>query len=149
MRIGRALLLGALLLVAAAGVRPPIRADEPNQAGLVAQLSSGEVVTRCIAFEEDEISGAELLTRSGLEVVIDPASFMGVTVCRIEGVGCDHPAEPCFCQCMGGGTCTYWNYYFREPGAAEWTTGDRRRCKVRPGSVGRGYGAGDRAPPAA
>jgi hypothetical protein len=126
-----------LLFLAAVSLQTWAFADEANQAGLVVQLGDGQVVTRCIAFEEDEISGADLLSRSGLGVSLDPSSGMGITVCQIEDVGCAHPAEPCFCQCMGGGECSYWNYFYLDTGGTEWEyspLGAGLR-KVQPGSV--------------
>ncbi len=68
---------------------------------------------------------------------MDASGGMGITVCQIAGVGCAHPAEPCFCQCMGGETCAYWNYYYRDSGEADWTysaLGALLR-KVQPGAV--------------
>jgi hypothetical protein len=88
-------------------------ADGPYQVGLVVVLGDGQVETYCLAFEEDVITGADLLARSGLDVVIDPSSGMGPTVCQIEGLGCAYPSEACFCQCTGGGGCIYWNYFYR------------------------------------
>ena len=70
-------------------------------------------------------------------MIVDASGGMGLTVCRIEGVGCAHPAEPCFCQCMGGEPCAYWNYYYRDPGESDWTysaLGAALR-KVQPGAV--------------
>lgn len=128
-----------LIAVLLSAVTPLVAvfADEPNQAGLVAQLEDGSVVTRCVSFNEDELTGADLLTRSGLNVVLDPASSMGITVCQIEVIGCAHPAEPCFCQCLGGSECAYWNYFYRDAGELEWVysaLGAALR-KVRHGSL--------------
>jgi hypothetical protein len=108
------------------------------------------VETRCIPFEGDQIGGDALLAQSGLDVLIDPSSGMGITVCRIEGQGCDHPAEHCFCQCMGGGECAYWNYFYREPGADKWTysaLGAALR-KAQPGAVEAWVWGDGRNPPA-
>lgn len=131
-------LTGVLCLFLVATSLPgPACASEANQAGLVVQFGDGRVEARCVTFEEDEILGADLLARSGLEVVVDVSSGMGVTVCRIEGEGCDYPVDACFCQCGGGGECAYWNYFYRDPGDAQWTyspLGAGLR-KVRPGSV--------------
>lgn len=113
--------LALLLLAIAGGLPGQASAGEPNQAGLVIQFGDGRIETRCVAFQEDEITGAELLTRSGLTLSVDASTGMGITVCQIEGEGCGYPAEPCFCQCMGGGDCAYWNYYFRDPGATGWS----------------------------
>ncbi|MGD9047192.1 MAG: hypothetical protein PVF77_04015 [Anaerolineae bacterium] len=107
------------------------------QAGLVIQFDDGRTETRCVAFEGDELSGADLLAESDLEAIVDVSSGMGLTICQIAGEGCAYPAEPCFCQCMGGGDCAYWNYFYQEPDESEWTysaLGAAMR-KVRPGSV--------------
>lgn len=112
-------------------------ASEPNRAGLVIQFADGQIQTLCITFEEEEISGADLLVRSDLEAVVDPSSGLGIIVCRIEGQGCDYPAEACFCQCSGSGSCAYWNYFYREPEQDGWTYAalGALRHKVRSGSV--------------
>ena len=132
-------LLGCLLLLLATfGLPGATMADEPNQAGLVVDFGDGRVETRCISFDEDEITGADLLlTYSGFEMVIDASSGMGITVCQLEGEGCAYPSEHCFCQCMGGGACAYWNYFYREPGSSEWTYSALGAVlrKVRHGSV--------------
>jgi hypothetical protein len=96
-------------------------ADEPRQAGLVIQFADGRTETRCVTLQGEEVTGADLLMASGLDLNVDASSGMGITVCQIEGEGCNYPAEPCFCQCMGGGECAYWNYFFRDPGADGWT----------------------------
>lgn len=111
----------ALLLLVTWNLPWRSAADEPNQAGLVVQFGDGRLEARCVSFEGDQITGADLLALSGLDTIIDPSSGMGVTVCQIEGEGCAHPAEPCFCRCMGGGECAYWNYFYREAGQADWT----------------------------
>jgi hypothetical protein len=108
-----------------------------SRAGLVIQFDDGRAETRCVTFEGDEIRGADLLAQADLEAIVDVSSGMGVTVCQIAGEGCAYPAEPCFCQCMGGGECSYWNYFYLEPGEREWTysaLGAAMR-QVTPGSV--------------
>lgn len=114
---------GWLVLLAVLCLPGPALAADPNRAALVVQSGDGQVETRCIPFDEEEINGAELLTRSGLEVVLETAGSMGVTVCKIADQGCNYPAEHCFCQCMGLGSsgCAYWNYFYRDAGEEEWT----------------------------
>jgi hypothetical protein len=129
-------------------------ADDPNQVGLVVVLGEGQVETYCIAFEEDVITGADLLARSGLDVVIDPSSGMGPTVCQIEGLGCAYPSEACFCQCTGGGGCTYWNYFYRNPDAEAVSPGwvysalGVASRKVSPGAVEAWVWGDGHSPPA-
>jgi hypothetical protein len=112
-------------------------AGEPSRAGLVIQFDNGRLESHCIAFEGDEISGADLLIRSGLDLSLDASQGMGITVCRIESLGCDFPADHCFCQCMGDGPCAYWTYFYRDPGQADWSysaLGAALR-KVKPGAI--------------
>ncbi len=132
-RVGSGLLLLVAWVLSGAAV-----ADEPSRAGLVVQFGDGHIETRCISFQEEEISGAELLlTQSGLDIIADASSGMGITVCQIEAVGCPYPGKPCFCQCMGGGECAYWNYFYLEPGSSEWTYSALGAVlrKVRNGSI--------------
>jgi hypothetical protein len=127
----------------------PVSAQEPNQAGLVIQYGEGQVETFCVAFDEDEITGDELLAISGLDLVLDASSAMGVTLCRVEELGCNYPAEHCFCQCMGGGDCSYWNYFYRDVGADTWTysaLGTRLR-KIQHGAVEAWVWGDGRIPP--
>jgi hypothetical protein len=132
-----AVILCFVLLLLPVGWPVGASADVPGQAGLVIQYGEGWVETRCVSFQGDEISGTELLTRSGLEVVMDPSSGLGVTICQIESQGCAFPADPCFCQCMGAGECAYWNYYYRDEGAMDWTYSALGAVlrRVRTGSV--------------
>jgi len=115
--------LGSVLLLLVAWALPGAAiADEPSRAGLVVQFGDGHIETRCVSFQEEEISGAELLlTRSGFDIIVDASSGMGITVCQIDAEGCPYPGKPCFCQCMGGGECAYWNYFYMEPDSSEWT----------------------------
>ena len=131
-RISRLVLL---LMLALPGL---VLAQEPNRAGLVIRFGDGRVETHCVPFEGEQISGADLLARSGLKVVVDTSSGLGVSICQIEGQGCAYPAEPCFCRCPGGSNgCAYWNYFYREAGETTWTYSPLGAAlrKVRPGSV--------------
>jgi len=138
------------LLLAAFSLPGLAAAEESNQAGLVVQFGDGRTETRCVAFEGTEITGAELLTRSGLDLIADASSGMGITVCQIEGQGCAYPAEPCFCQCSGGGECAYWNYFYRDPGAGGWSYSALGAVlrKAEPGSVEAWVWGNGHTPPA-
>lgn len=93
----------------------PLHAQMPHRAGLIVMNGDGVVQTRCVEFETESISGAELLTRSGLDVRLE-ATGMGATVCSIEGEGCG-PGRSCFCQCQSS-PCFYWSYWQWDDG--EW-----------------------------
>jgi hypothetical protein len=101
------LLIAAGLLLCL-GLATAAIAQGSNQAALVISLEDGEVITRCVEFVEDELTGYELLSRSGLTVDASATGF-GVTVCRIQESGC--PSDDCFCQCKGGADCIYWSYW--------------------------------------
>lgn len=120
-RARRTLLLPvAVLLMAVLAGRGSASADSPGRAGLVVTFGDGTTVTRCVEFEGEEISGADLLQASGLSLVFSRYGGLGGAVCRIEAEGCADPGD-CFCQCKGG-ECRYWSYYrLNEEGAWEYS----------------------------
>lgn len=93
----------------------------PQRAALVVRFADGAVETRCIAFDTPTISGAELLARSGLPVIVNYNSGLGGAVCSIGGQGCAFPGQDCFCKCQGS-SCEYWAYY--HGGADGWRYSD-------------------------
>jgi hypothetical protein len=111
----------------------PVAAQEENRAGLVIVHGDGSMVTQCIAFAEEAISGAELLARSKLDLSME-ASGMGATICRIDGEGCDFPAETCFCQCQGS-PCIYWSYWRLTEGEWRYSNIGAGNAVVRDGDV--------------
>jgi hypothetical protein len=126
-RLGGLLLLCLLLLAMHRGVGA--QEGGTNRAGLIVVHGDGRVLTRCVTFTEDRISGVALLQRSGLTVDANSGP-MGSAVCTINSEGC--PANDCFCQCKGT-PCAYWNYFHRNGdgswtysgmGAATWTVGN-------------------------
>jgi hypothetical protein len=131
------------LVVMTEPMSTPVHADDPNQVGLVVRFSNGSTFTACVEFSEPELTGEEVLDRSGLSIVRDTSYGLGAAICKIEGDGCDYPAEPCFCQCEGV-DCEYWAYYHLDNGewiysgmGATWHT-------VQHGDVeGWSWGAGD------
>jgi hypothetical protein len=138
------------LLLAFVILHKTASAGPGDRAGLVVEFGDGRVMTRCVALEDKDPTGADLLTLSGLEVLVDASSGMGITVCQVEGVGCAYPADPCFCQCMSGDTCAYWNYFYRDPGEIGWSysaLGALLR-KVVPGSVEAWVWGDGQTPPA-
>ncbi|MEZ4516430.1 MAG: hypothetical protein R3C44_06195 [Chloroflexota bacterium] len=106
-RLSAILLVAISLLVILSGMT---RAADDNQAAVVISFGDGSVVSQCVSFSEAEITGYDLLQRSGLSVIVDDQAA-GAAVCRIDGTGC--PADDCFCQCRGGGSCVYWSYWHR------------------------------------
>ncbi len=98
----------ALLILIGQG---QVLAQDPNRVAVVVRMSDDQVVTQCVAFEEEQISGYDALRRSDLPVL---AGFdaQGGTICQISDQGC--PAEDCFCQCKGGPECIYWSYWHQQ-----------------------------------
>lgn len=109
------LLLAGFLL---AYLAPQLAADTGNRAALVVNLGNGNVQTRCVSFSEDQITGYDLLMRSGLDVAAD-IQGAGAMVCGIDGIGC--PADNCMCACSGGGDCEYWSYWHQSSGGWQYS----------------------------
>jgi len=133
--------LALILLLAPAVVETGPRgahAQQANRVGLVVEHGDGSVTTRCIEFSEQEISGYDVLTRSGLNVVAAFESGMGAAVCAVGGEGC--PAESCL-------TCdvpNYWAYWHLDGGAWVYSPIGVSSYTVHDGDVeGWRWGGGD------
>ena len=107
--LGTTLAVVLLLLVGGSSTAVAQTSESVNRAGLVVQHGDGSIATRCVEFTESEITGVELLRRSGLSLTVDPTMGFGAAVCKIDGEGCDYPKEKCWCQCQGS-PCVYWTY---------------------------------------
>lgn len=83
-------------------------AQTPHRAGLVIVHGDGSVLSRCVEFDGESISGYELLERSGLELRME-VSGMGPTICAVDQEGCG-AGEHCFCRCLSS-PCEYWSYW--------------------------------------
>lgn len=106
-------LLWALIALAISTVPVSAQQEGPHYAGLVIVHGDGRVITRCVSFSEETISGLDLLRRSGLALTVSPFGGMGYGVCAIDGEGCGE-GEACFCQCESA-PCRYWVYSHRRP----------------------------------
>ncbi|NLV74838.1 MAG: hypothetical protein GXY52_09190 [Chloroflexi bacterium] len=109
-------------------------AEAPNQATLIILFDSGAPLVRCVEFNEAQLTGEQLLVRSGIQMVSQQTPGLGMTVCKIEHVGCVYPEEVCFCQCQGA-DCLYWSYWVWS--GSDWTYASRGAAQqvVLPGSV--------------
>lgn len=115
-RVLRPMLCLCLLLVGIMAARPAA-ADTTDgadtHAGVVIQFDDGTLGEYCIDLGADgSATGEELLRATGVDVIMDYQG-MGAAVCKIEGDGCDFPAQSCFCECsmLPGDPCTYWAYH--------------------------------------
>ncbi len=98
-----------------AGTDRALRAEDiaPHQAGLVIDFGDGRVMTFCIDLGADgQATGEELLRASNLPVIFEYSGGIGGAVCKIDNVGSNFPAEPCFAHCtlQPGEQCFYWSY---------------------------------------
>ena len=109
-RLAIALLLVLLPLFALAS---SVDAQRPNGAGLVIQHGDGTLIYAYVQFEEEQISGIDLLTRSGISATIAPFGGLGGGVCSINGEGC--PADNCWCESYTN-PAYYWHYYILDAG---------------------------------
>lgn len=136
------LTLIVLLLTPAVG-----QAQEPNYAGLVVQFPDGRTETACVEFSDQEISGVDVLIRSGLSASFDYTSGLGAKVCKIGGTGCDYPAQDCWCRCQGS-PCAYWNYWRLKDGQWVYSPLGAGSRRLGDGDVdGWVWGDGEQPPP--
>jgi len=77
-----------------------------HRAGLLIEHASGRLVTRCVTFMEDQISGFALIQRSGISYQAQPYGSMGEAICQLDGEPSPVPAN-----CLGSGP--YWQYLHR------------------------------------
>jgi len=142
-----AALLLALVAATAAGAQPAevglaARQEGENRAGLVIQNGDGAVQTACVRFDEPEISGLELLERSGIPIVAQVGA-VGAAVCKIGPEGCDYPAERCFCE-RDGPRSIYWAFYLRDGEEWRYSAQSAGSVPVRDGDVqGWAWGLGE------
>lgn len=125
------LLLLLVPAVAVVAAQPPAQSESENQAALVIRSGDEQVDTYCVAFSEPEVSGYELLQRAGRDTVISDAG-LGITVCRLDEVGC--PAGNCFCQCKGD-PCVYWSYWHQQDGEWQYAVVGASTYMVQPGAI--------------
>ncbi len=119
--------LFALVVVVAASLQPTVGARDPNRAGIVVRSGDDDVRKMCVAFDTDEISGIDLLERSGVDLGADRGSI-GTAICNIDGKGCG--TDDCFCRYP-----TFWGYWVRA--GDDWRFSDVGAAdrKVRDGTL--------------
>ena len=107
-----------------------------GRAALILQTPDGNTQQRCVSFNDSEITGEELLLRSGWDVTLEAGNPMGSIICSIDRQGCVYPEEKCFCACANLGSCSYWAY-FTQTEAGQWVYSPlgARAQKVMDGDV--------------
>jgi len=139
-------LLAVLLAMTAIAtvLLPSTQAQGSNRVGLVVHFGGGNVTTRCITFGEPEITGYDVLLRSGLAIVTSGYPETGIAVCDINGQsGCG--PEDCFCRCQGS-PCNYWSYWYLNGGNWSYAGSGASDHRVHDGDV-EGWNWGEAAPP--
>ena len=101
----------AALMAAVLSIRPAHAAI--HHAALVIQHASGSVITRCVAFAEGQITGLQLVERSGVQYDAQNFGSIGSAMCQLDREPSTVPPG-----CFGSGP--YWQYFHRQGGA--WQT---------------------------
>jgi hypothetical protein len=96
---------GGAMVAALLAVHPAHAAV--HHAALVIQHSSGSLITRCVAFAEAQITGLELVQRSGVSYTAQDFGSMGSAMCRLDREPSTDPPG-----CFGSGP--YWQYFHRQ-----------------------------------
>lgn len=115
----RLLALVACALLMIPGQFAVVSATEFNVAGLIVDYGDGRTSYAWVPFPEDEISGIDLLERSGLDVVVVGFGGMGDAVCQIDDTGC--PVDDCrqrLCQTSDPES-PFWRF-LRQTDDGEW-----------------------------
>jgi len=140
-RIDIGLLIAVLVCAFALSVGADVRAQQPNRVGLVVVHGDGSTITRCIEFDESEISGYDVLQRSGLEIVAAHDSGMGAAICAIDGEGCSKSS------CLTCDVPNYWSYWHLDGSAWTYSSVGVSTYKAHDGDIeGWRWGEGDPPP---
>lgn len=124
------------------GVGVSCAAQSIHRVALVIQHGDGQMVRRCVAFAEAQLSGEEVLRRSGVPIATQEyGGDLGVAVCQIDG----EPAV--YADCLGDGAPpVYWTLW---TGGSQWTlasTGVSRLMLADGDQLGFRYEAGSDPP---
>jgi hypothetical protein len=100
-------------------------------------------VSRCVAFAEEQITGLQLIQRSGVQYQTQSFGSLGSAVCQLDGEPSAVPAN-----CFGSGA--YWQYFHRRGSAWQPSAQAASASTVHDGDMdGWRYAAGAGQPPAA
>lgn len=97
---------GAAAIAAALLAAHPVHAAV-HHAALVIQHTSGSLITRCVAFAEEQINGLQLVQRSGVEYEAQSFGSIGSAMCQLDQEPLTVPPG-----CFGSGP--YWQYFHRQ-----------------------------------
>jgi hypothetical protein len=107
-----------------------------HHAALIIQHASGSVITRCVAFAEDQITGLQLVERSGVQYESQGFGSMGSAMCQLDREPSSAPSG-----CFGSGP--YWQYFHRGSGGWQRSAFGASSSALRDGDMdGWRYAAG-------
>jgi hypothetical protein len=93
--------------------------ERDHEAAIAVRHGDGGITYALVAFPEDEISGMELLRRSGISLITVPFGGLGEAVCTLEGEGCGvGDCRKRLCQ-TGDPNSHFWQY-FRQESPGTW-----------------------------
>lgn len=90
----------------------PVLGAGKHRAGVLVRNSDGTWRRMCVTFDEDSLTGEQLLRKTGLEIDTK-TSNLGTSVCKIGATGCS--SSDCFC-----GRDTFWGYWTQDPTKTKW-----------------------------
>lgn len=99
-------LILAAAIASAAGLSAHSVHAAVHQAGLVIEHSSGRLIMQCVNFMQDQLSGFQLIQRSGVSYQAQSYGSMGEAICQLDGEPSPVPGN-----CLGTGP--YWQYLHR------------------------------------
>jgi len=106
-----------------------------HHAALVIEHSSGRLLTKCVAFAEAQISGLQLIERSGVPYQAQTFGSMGGAICQLDGDPSSVPSN-----CFGSGP--YWQYFHWQGGWRQSSLGASSSMLNDGGMDGWRYAAG-------
>jgi hypothetical protein len=120
---------GAAVVMAAPLVQAPTAAAaaQPRNRAAVIVDTGQEVKRVCVRFDEETLSGAEILRRAEVDAVFASYGAKGDAVCALCGVGC--PSDNCFCDRN-----RYWSYSRAEEGRTTFTKSSVGASSTRVGN---------------
>ncbi len=116
-------------LLAALGIaQHQAHAGGLHHAALVIEHGSGRLITRCVSFLEDQITGIQLIQRAGVEYQTQQFGGLGSAVCQLDG-----EPQPVPGNCLGTGA--YWQYFHRTPSGWVPSAGGASSATLRDGDA--------------
>ncbi len=116
-----------------------LHTQQSNRVALIVHFGD-RTLTRCVTFDEAELSGYDILARSGLAFTASFDVGPGAAICAIEDLGC--PAESCLlCHAP-----LYWSYWKLSDGNWIYSQSGTSNTTVTNGDV-EGWSWGDGSPP--